>query len=185
MLKKSFNWCLVSEFEWIPIGAAQRLFNITREDSIPNFFSSVQMLVVATVVLLIALVVRQQERWRQSQVPLGWGVLTGFFFFIGVDDGVKLHERLGSIFQALVTDSQGEPDVRVLGRIHEAFPSYTWQLVVGPVFVVIGVFVLVFLLRQLSSTRLTALAMVAIGLFALAQGMDFLEGMDSAVIPNL
>ena len=173
---------LISEFEWIPIGAAQRLFNITREDSFANFFSSVQMLAVATVVLLIALVVRDQMRESASRVPAGWGVLTGIFFFIGLDDGVKLHERLGSIFSYLVTDSYGEADPSLFGQIYDVFPSYSWQLAVGPVFAVMGLFTVIFLIRHLSSTRLTTLAMIAIGLFVVAEGLDFLEGMDSAII---
>ena len=73
---------LVSEYDLISIGAAQRLVNITREDGIPNFFSSFQMVLVATVVLMIALVARQQMASRKSWVPLGWGILTGFFYFI-------------------------------------------------------------------------------------------------------
>lgn len=176
---------LVSEYDLISIGAAQRLVNITREDGIPNFFSSFQMVLVATVVLMIALVARQQMASRNSRVPFGWGILTGFFYFIAFDDGVKLHERLGTIFKALVTDSRGEGNTPVLGQIYEAFPSYTWQIAVGPVFVVLGLFVLVFLLRQLDSTRLKTLAMCAIGLFAIAQGMDFLEGMDSSIIDRI
>ena len=38
---------LVTELGWVPIGAARRLFNITREDGVANFFSSFQMLAVA------------------------------------------------------------------------------------------------------------------------------------------
>ena len=45
----------ISEFEWVSIGAAQRLFNITREDAIPNFYSSSLLLAVGTVLLLITL----------------------------------------------------------------------------------------------------------------------------------
>ena len=70
---------LVTELGWIPIGAARRFFNITREDGIPNFFSSFQMLSVGVVLLLITLVVSRQNRGSRSRVVLGWGLVTGLF----------------------------------------------------------------------------------------------------------
>jgi len=59
---------LVTELGWIPIGAARRFFNITREDGILNFFSSFQMLSVGVVLLLITLVVSRQNRGSRSRV---------------------------------------------------------------------------------------------------------------------
>ena len=35
---------VITEFGAVEIGAARRLFNITREDSMPNFFSSMLLL---------------------------------------------------------------------------------------------------------------------------------------------
>ena len=63
----------MSEFEVVDIGAAQRLFNITREDALPNFFSSIQLLSVGLVVLLITLTVRENLRGTGSLVARGWG----------------------------------------------------------------------------------------------------------------
>ena len=40
---------LVTELGWIPIGAARRFFNITREDGISNFCTSFQMLSVGVI----------------------------------------------------------------------------------------------------------------------------------------
>ena len=175
----------ISEFEWVSIGAAQRLFNITREDGLANFFSSFQMLAVGFVLLLITLVVRSRSREPRSRTVIGWGVITGLFFFMGIDDATKLHERIGSIFKALVSDSSGDPGAGPLGRLLDLFPSYPWQLVLGPFFLVAGLFVFVFLMRQLASTQLRTLVVVAIGLFVLAVGLDFVEGMDDDVFDGV
>ena len=172
----------INEYEWVSIGAARRFFNITREDGFANFFSSIQLLAVGVVLVLITLVVKNQLRGSNSRVALGWGVIAGSFVFMGIDDGAKLHERLGSIFKALVTDASGDPQAGLLGRLYEAFPSYTWQLVLGPVIVVMGLFLIVFLMRELPSPRLKALLVMAIGLFIVATAMDFIEGMDNGIL---
>ena len=168
----------ISEFDWISIGAAQRLFNITREDGIPNFFSTFQMLGVGVVVLLITLVVKRKGK-RNSNVVIGWAVVAGLMLMLGFDDGTKLHERVGSIFGEVVTDSADEPRMGPLGSIYDAFPSYTWQLVVAPVYGVAGLFMLAFLLSELPSVRLKELALLAIALFAVAESMDFIEGLEN------
>ena len=67
----------ISEFEWISIGAAQGLFNITRGDGFANFFPSFQLLAVGRVLLLVTLVVRAQSSGSRSRVTLGWGIVTG------------------------------------------------------------------------------------------------------------
>ena len=75
---------LISESGWVSIGAARRLFNITREDGVANFFSSVQALAVAGILLMITMVVRGQTRGTSSRTFVGWGVITGLFVFLGL-----------------------------------------------------------------------------------------------------
>ena len=62
---------LISEYRLTDIGAARRLFNITREDGVPNFFSSFQLLAVGIVLLLITIGVRAQSQSSNSKVVLG------------------------------------------------------------------------------------------------------------------
>ena len=119
---------VVAEFELVSIGAVQRLFNITREDGLANFFSTFQMLTVGFVALLITLVVKSQKRGQSSNVVVGWAVVTGLLLLWGVDDGTKLHERVGAVFKELATDSSGEPHTGLVGSIYDAFSSYSWQL---------------------------------------------------------
>ena len=175
----------ISESGWVSIGAARRLFNITREDGVANFFSTFQALAVGAVLLLITVVVRGQSRGTSSKTFMGWGVITGLFVFLGIDDGTKLHERVGSIFKALVTDSSGEGSAGFLGELYELFPSYTGQLVFGPFFTVIGLFLIVFLIKELPSLRLKGLVVMAIGLFFVAEAMDFIEGMDNDILDQV
>ena len=170
---------LISESGWVSIGAARRLFNISREDGVGNFFATFQALAVGDVLLLITLVVRGQSRGTASRTFVGWGVLTGLFLFLGIDDGTKLHERVGSIFKALVTDSSGDGSAGFLGDLYDVFPSYTWQLVFGPFIIVMGLFLIVFLMKELPSLRLKGLIVMALGLFFVAEAMDFIEGMDN------
>lgn len=170
---------LIAEFELVPIGAARRFFNITREDGVANFFSSFQMLAVAGVLLLITLVVRDRNQGSGTRPVWGWGLITVLFFYMGVDDATKLHERLGTIFSVVVTGADDQPNPGFLGQLYEVFPSYTWQLVFGPIVAAAGLFVVIFLLRHLPALYLKSLVLVAMGLFAMAVGMDFVEGMEN------
>ena len=176
---------LVTELGWIPVGAVRRFFNITREDGIPNFFSSFQMLGVGVVLLLITLVVSRQNQGPRSKLVWGWGLVTGLFFYMGVDDATKLHERLGTIFSELVTGGGDQPDPGLLRQLYDVFPSYTWQLIFGPIVVASGLFVVVFLMRQLPALYLKLLVCAALGLFAIAMGMDFVEGMENGVMTSV
>ena len=176
---------LVTELGWVPIGAARRLFNITREDGVANFFSSFQMLSVGLVLLLIPLVVRGQNRGSRSKLVWGWGLITALFFYMGVDDATKLHERMGTIFSVLVTGPEDQPNPGFLGQLYEFFPSYTWQLVFGPFVAAAGLFVIVFLMRQLPAFYLKLLVWAAMGLFATAVGLDFVEGMENGFMDRV
>ena len=169
----------INEFRFASVGAARSIFNITREDALPNFFSSFQLLAVGGVLFLITLVVKAQSLGTGSRVTTGWGLLTGAFIYMGIDDATKMHERIGSIFKAWVTDSRGEGNVTVLGQLYDVFPSYSWQLVFLPIIAVMGLFTVYFLFRQLPTLKLRALIIVALGLFIFALGLDFVEGMDN------
>jgi len=90
------------------MGLVRRLFNITCEDGIPNFFTSFQMLATAVVLLLITIIVRGQSLGSNSKVFFGWAVITGLFFYMGFDDVTKLHERIGTWGSSLATGPSGE-----------------------------------------------------------------------------
>ena len=102
------------------------------------------------------------------------------FFFLGVDDGTKLHERFGTLFNDAVTNSADE-GIGPMGSLNDWFPSYSWQVIVGPFYVAAGLFLIVFLSQQLNDPRLWTLTALAVALFAVAQVMDLVEGQDNDV----
>ncbi|WP_210394952.1 hypothetical protein [Motiliproteus sediminis] len=152
----------------------RRLFNITREDSIPNWFSSMQFLLISLAAWWAFFVhrCRFSPRWQL----LGWWLVAAGFLFLSLDDGSRLHERVG----AWVAESYSQTDT-VAGSLVDANPSYTWHLVMGPFFALGGLFVLGFVMTQLNSVRQRLLFVAGVGCFIVSQGMDFLEGIDAVV----
>lgn len=66
-----------------------RLFNVSMEENIPTLFSVGLLLFCAFLLALIANAKRGQ-RWF-----LHWTVLAAMFFYLGVDEGTRIHERVG------------------------------------------------------------------------------------------
>lgn len=143
------------------IGALRRLFNTAREDSLAAWFQNSQTLAASVLCLAVAFVTRRRSpRSRAS----GFFVLAAFFAFMAIDDSAKIHERLGTASKHLIAvDRSG-------------FPSYAWQLVVLPALAAMGLFMCVFLWRDLTRFEKGVLAF-AVGLFAFAVGLDFIEGL--------
>jgi hypothetical protein len=154
--------------------AIGRLFNITREDSIPNWFASMQFFLIALVLWIIFLRVRELDgaKWRAR----GWAFLAGIFLFLSVDDGSKLHERIGTWFRASTEASDSFAAV-----LMDAHPSYSWHVAMGPIFALLGVYVLLFTWRALQSPFLRKLFLAGLACLALGQAMDVLEGIDEVV----
>ncbi len=156
-------------FKWLPSRALRRAVNITREDSIGNWFSSVQALVVGIVLLMLFLDARAADDGRRRA---GWGILAAFFAFMAIDDATKLHERIGTASRSWFGQGEGGGESFV-----DAFPTYAWHLVVAPFFVAMGIYMLWFLWRELDAYH-RPLVLAAFSCLAVAVGLDFLEGMD-------
>ncbi|MDH3377763.1 MAG: hypothetical protein OEQ39_12510 [Gammaproteobacteria bacterium] len=143
-------------------GPIRRLFNITREDGLASWFAVTQTVLVALTLWSVFAITCKQGASALRRI--GWLFLALLFTFMAIDDGALIHERLGSAFQ----QSQG------IGL----FPSYAWQMVVAPFFVIAGILMALFLWRELPRPvdrwRVTA----ALGCLAVAVAMDFVEGMD-------
>lgn len=170
----------VNHLGWIPVRAIRRMFNIAREDSLGTWLSSTQMLAVGLVLLLIGWA-RKQEAGRMSARVAGWYVLAGFFIYMGIDDAIKFHERVGTAFKVLVRAMDG-PDP---GGVAGFFPSYAWQLVFGPFFAAMGVFVIWFLWRELKTARERRYVFIGIGCYVAAVILDFVEGLKNPPYPVL
>ena len=147
------------------VGAIRRLTNITREDGLSGWFQPVQTLLVALTVWAIYVLERRLSptRWQ----PLGWALVAAFFTYMAVDDGTKLHERVGTAFSA----THGRDTLLA------AFPSYAWQVVFLPAFALLGAFTLLFLWQRIPDRWGRALVVAGLGCFVVAVGLDFVEGL--------
>lgn len=156
-LDLTVNW-----WRWSDSGAIRRLFNTTREDGLASWFMVSQTLVAAMVAWAIFTLLLHQPSAASRRI--GWLVVAVFFTYMCVDDGAMVHERIGTAFKNSAAAG--------------GYPSYAWQYVLLPLFAVMGVFVLVFLWREMPRAAHRARIVAAIGLFAAAVGMDFIEGLE-------
>ncbi len=150
-------------FGLIPNGSIQRLFNIAREDSLQAWVAGVQTVCVGLVVWLIFAKTRGRA----------WAAIAAFFTYLGVDDGAKIHERIGTAVKDFSS-------ARVPASEALLETSYTWQFVFGPFFISMGLFILWFMWRELREPVLRWLIFAALACYGLAVGIDFVEGMPGA-----
>ncbi len=170
----------VSHYEWSSVGAIRRMVNITREDSLSNWFSSLQVITVGSTVWLTAFAIRnKKEGSHYTKKFFCWAGIGLFYFYMGVDDAIKLHERVGTAFKVLLFENEDTAGTGILDSLYEFFPSYTWQLVFGPFFVSAGAFIVWFLRKELYSKKLWFWFLVGVSLYAVAVGLDFVEGLDN------
>ncbi len=169
----------VNHYKWTEVGALRRLVNITREDSISNWFSAMLLLLSGGICFLIAFACKAIGITNKSEQRRvwGWTGIAVFFCYMGFDDGTKFHERIGTAFSSWVyRDVALSPDTP---RILDYFPSYSWQVLFGPVFGLVGLAMLVFLWRQLKASRLRLYLLGAFSLYGCAVILDFVEGLES------
>ena len=110
---------------------------------------------------------------------LGWLALALFFTYMAVDDGAEIHESFGSAFDTIHKnkDPAGAFTSWASGVL-DIFPSYTWLILFMPFFGAAGLFILIFLWRELKTRQSRALVIIALVCLALAVCRDFVEGLD-------
>jgi len=165
----------VNYAEWSQYATIRDLFDTTREVALASWFMVTQTFVAGLVLWVIFLVNRDQARSRARVV--GWGFLAVFFTYLSVDDGAMIHERIGSRFFDAYGPGKNANSDGLMGQIQALFPSYEWQLVVLPLLVAAGVFMLFFLWREFHTRGERLLLFSAAGCMALAVGLDFIEGL--------
>lgn len=161
----------LNHLQWTSIGPLRRFFNIAREDSLANWYASSQLLLTGFILLIIFSFEKASKSPKNSL--FGWGLMAGFFIYMGIDEATKLHERLGSSFKIFAEQNE------TLGQMLSAFPSYPWQLILVPFFAAMGLFIVWFLYRKLNTWQLKANIVLALAFYVLAVGLDFVEGMQS------
>lgn len=181
IIQKIFWICIAIElilvildltFNYGPLGTSKtlrKIFNIAREQSLGTWFSVVQMSLVGLVSFFISILCRVKGSIYAS---IGWFVLSFIFLYLSVDDAAKVHERVGTYLEYLYEeDSTG-----FIGSLVNSFPSYAWQLFLFPMFFSMGVFILVFLWKQLSTKALKMLLIAGFCCWGGAFIIDYIEG---------
>ncbi len=155
LLDLTVNWWRYSDSP-----AIRRMFNITREDGIATLFAVIQTFALALTCWIIFWLTRKTT--PASRASTGWLILAIFFTYMGIDDGALVHERLGTAFKHSVGD--------------RPLPTYGWQIVVGPVFVIFGLFLLIFLWTRSRLILDRFLLIAGLGCLGTAVLIDLIEG---------
>ena len=154
------NWQKISS-----IRAIRRMFNITREDGIASLFAVVQTFAVAAVCWVIYWIKTNQIS-KRKRATICWLIIAIFFTYMAIDDGALVHERIGTAFKHWNS-----------GR---TLPSYGWQFILMPGFVLMGIFLGMFLWRQGPGHIRRDWLFIAILCLGIAVVIDYIEGTKSA-----
>ena len=142
------------------------LSNVILENSFGTWFSVVLNAGVGCVALVVASCCGRTGASRLR--VLAWRLIGLFFLYVSLDDHLVLHERLaGGIGRAIRT-------FHLTDRFQ--LITYEWIYLFVPLFGLFGLFMLVFLFRELDSLRNRAWLVLALGLWVLAVGLDAWEG---------
>lgn len=155
----------------------QAMLNLTREDSIGTWFACLQSFFVALAFIAVGLSQKTlgEPKWKM----LGWLFFGLFFLYVSIDDGSKFHERVGTVFEETWVEGDSEDAGEPVFAVLEDFPSYYWHVVFMPIFACVGLGLFVFLWRELKVTSSRLMLLVALGLYVVSQGLDFLEEMEA------
>jgi len=98
----------------------------------------------------------------------GWLLIALFFTYMGIDDGAMVHERIGTAFS----------------HANEALtlPSYGWQIVIAPIFILTGLFMFVFLWQEGRHRIRRDWLVIALACLAIAMFLDFIEGANDSYL---
>jgi len=147
------------------IGALRRLFNIAREDGLASWFASTQTLLVGITAWACWLAARAHGAVGRHHA--GWLLVAMLFGYMALDDGVQLHERVGTAVSAVSLTPAW-------------FPSFSWQLVFVPTLGLALLAAVVFLISEIPSRQAHRALIAAVLLFGLAVVLDFFEGLPLA-----
>ncbi len=141
--------------------ALDGLFNLSRENNFPSYFSAALLLAAALLFYSVQLSVKAvKEKWQQH-----WRLLAAVMVFLSVDEAVQLHERLPSVTGSLFQNFES-------GFLH-----FAWVIPYTALFLAVAAYFLKFVLALPLRTR---------NLFLLsgflyvggALGFEFLEGQE-------
>lgn len=151
------------------IASMRNLADLAQEDSLPTLMAVVQVGLLSLTLWFVFLTARAcgASRWELR----GWIVVAAFFTYMTIDDGSRLHERVGTSVGVVLDSIE-------IGRFAAAFPSYAWQLVYLPLFGFFGLFMVYFFWNTLQPKYSRLLVLGGVACMVVAVGMDFVEGLD-------
>lgn len=153
----------------------RRIWNIARERSLPTWFSSIQAQLLGVTVMLIAWV----QAGEISRVKtIIWLLIGLFFLWIGIDDFAEIHEKLGGVLERLAARGENSAVTEIMLQN----PSFSWHTFIAPFFALCGLGILLFLWLSFWRLRLVHFLILGFGCWAVAQGLDFIEGLDDVDI---
>ncbi len=132
------------------------MFDTTAEHSIAGWFSATLTFVVAMSAWANVVLVRNIDAstWRRA----GWLIIALLFSYLSLDDGAAIHEHLGG----------GLKQTPVIGKVIGAYDSYSWHIVILPFFIAVGIFMLIFLWKELAHRNERIGILAAFSFLALA-----------------
>jgi len=111
------------------------LFSVNLEESIPTWYSTINLLIASGLLALIAInSYKQREKFRYH-----WFGLALLFLYLSMDEGAVIHEILADPLQMHFNTS--------------GFLSFGWQIVAFPLVVILGVVYLRFIYQLPSRIR--------------------------------
>lgn len=164
----------LNHYRWLDNRSLRRSFNVTREDSIQNWFSTMQTMLVSLSLFVIYYLNKFEIHHKVSKLTqYCWLLFAFMFMYLSMDDGSRLHERMGS---ALEDAFEGAASSGT-GFISN-FPSYEWQIIFVPILGVMGLALLFFLYKNLLNKKRLFVVLAALMFLSFAVGLDFIEGLD-------
>lgn len=147
---------VIPEFASESLSKAGKVFDMTEENSVPNFFSALVLIFTASIAAVIAMF----HRRNGSGLWLSWCLASLAIAFMGFDEGAMLHDRLAYVVQ----ENAGTTGIFYIGW---TLPYLLLVLVAAPA----GWPLLRALPRRTSARLIQAAALFLIG----ALGLEMLE----------
>jgi hypothetical protein len=153
----------------IPVENLRNIFDITLKQSLANFASSIQRIFISITLIVIFFTLRTVDKRRAFM----WFITGVFFIYMALNEGIGFHKIIHDTVKEIIYSSNQSS---ILVKLLLMFPSYYWQLVLGPFFLVMGLFILFFLLKELKGSHLKRYVYLAFLCFIIAETLSFLEG---------
>ena len=129
-----------------------RLIDVGAEQSIPTYFSALNLLLASFLLLII----HQHEKLNKNSVASYWFFLSGLFFLLSLDEAISIHENFNYVYQYLVRRE----------FVPKILDTHQWTLFAIPFVLVLSIYLIPFY-KTLSKSTLA---------FFMISGLIYLVG---------